>query len=48
VPTFQPASLLDTYGISHAGIAAVLPRLTDIPVDITPVFPVAGKKWGET
>ncbi len=36
--------LLDTYGVSNAEIAAALPRLADIPVDITPVFPAAGEK----
>jgi hypothetical protein len=36
--------LLDTYGVSTPEIAAVLPRLADIPVDIAPVFAAAGEK----
>ena len=36
--------LLDRYGISTAEIESVTARLTDIPVDITPVFPAAGER----
>ncbi len=36
--------LLDRYGVSNAEIASVTARLTDIPVDITPVFPAAGER----
>lgn len=35
--------LLTKYGVSNPEIEAVTARLTDIPVDITPVFPAAGE-----
>jgi hypothetical protein len=35
--------LLDKYGVSTPEIESVTARLTDIPVDITPVFPAAGE-----
>lgn len=35
--------LLAKYGVSNPEIEAVTARLTDIPVDITPVFPAAGE-----
>jgi len=37
-------ALLTKYGVTNAEIDAVNARLTDIPVDITPVFPAAGEK----
>ncbi|HVS32535.1 MAG TPA: peptidase [Thermoanaerobaculia bacterium] len=36
--------LLDRYGVTTPEIASVIARLTDIPVDITPVFPAAGER----
>jgi hypothetical protein len=36
--------LLDKYGVSNDEIAGVIAKLTDIPVDITPVFAAAGEK----
>lgn len=36
--------LLATYGVSNSEIEEVIARLTDIPVDIRPVFPAAGEK----
>ena len=36
--------LLDKYGVSNAEIQGVIAKLSDIPVDITPVFPAAGEK----
>jgi len=36
--------LLAKYGVSTPEIEAVNKKLTDIPVDITPVFPAAGEK----
>jgi hypothetical protein len=36
--------LLSKYGVSTPEIESVNKRLTDIPVDITPVFPAAGEK----
>jgi hypothetical protein len=36
-------ALLDKYGRSNAEIEGVIAKLTDIPVDITPVFPAAGE-----
>ena len=35
--------LLEKYGVSNPEIDATIARLTDIPVDITPVFPAAGE-----
>jgi hypothetical protein len=35
--------LLNKYGVSTPEIESVTARLTDIPVDITPVFPAAGE-----
>jgi hypothetical protein len=35
--------LLTKYGVSTPEIEATIKRLTDIPVDITPVFPAAGE-----
>ena len=35
--------LLTKYGVSTPEIESVTKRLTDIPVDITPVFPAAGE-----
>jgi hypothetical protein len=36
--------LLEKYGVSTPEIESTNKRLTDIPVDITPVFPAAGEK----
>lgn len=36
--------LLTKYGVSTPEIESVTAKLTDIPVDITPVFPAAGEK----
>jgi hypothetical protein len=36
--------LLDKYGVSTPEIEATTKKLTDIPVDITPVFPAAGER----
>jgi hypothetical protein len=36
--------LLQKYGVTNAEIDGVTSRLTDIPVDINPVFPAAGEK----
>ncbi len=40
----RATALLDKYGVVNAEINATNARLTDIPVDITPVFPAAGEK----
>lgn len=37
-------ALLDKYGVSNPEIDSVIAKLTDIPVDIWPVFPAAGEK----
>jgi len=37
-------ALLEKYGVETAEMKAVNAKLTDIPVDITPVFPAAGEK----
>ena len=37
-------TLLEKYGVETAEMRAVNAKLTDIPVDITPVFPAAGEK----
>lgn len=36
--------LLTKYGVTNPEIESVTAKLTDIPVDITPVFPAAGEK----
>jgi hypothetical protein len=36
--------LLDKYGVSTPEIQQTIAKLTDIPVDITPVFPAAGEQ----
>jgi hypothetical protein len=36
--------LLNKYGVSTPEIEATTKKLTDIPVDITPVFPAAGEQ----
>jgi hypothetical protein len=40
----RASTLLEKYARTNAEIDAVNARLTDIPVDITPVFPAAGEK----
>jgi len=40
----RATALLDKYGVVNPEITATNARLTDIPVDITPVFPAAGEK----
>jgi hypothetical protein len=40
----RATALLDKYGVVNAEITATNARLTDIPVDIMPVFPAAGEK----
>lgn len=37
-------ALLEKYGVETAEMKSVNAKLTDIPVDITPVFPAAGEK----
>jgi hypothetical protein len=36
--------LLQKYGVSNPEIESVVARLTDLPVDLTPVFPAAGER----
>lgn len=36
--------LLSKYGVSTPEIESVIARMTDIPVDLTPVFPAAGER----
>lgn len=40
----RASALLDKYGVVNPEIEQVNARLTDIPVDITPVFPAAGER----